>query len=98
MSIASMPTQKISIAAYETLCAEIADALAGSDFKAALSKWAQAQAVLNGLLNSSISTGNDSVTRVQSLRDLGDAIRLAMQAGANQDHSRFMKTSVGYHS
>lgn len=93
-----MATQAITIDAYEILCAEIADAIAAGDFNLALSKCAQAQAVLSGLLNSSISSGNDAVTRIQSLRDLKESIITAMAAGADQDESRFMKTQLGYGS
>lgn len=91
-----MATQKISVEAFRLLCAECADSLASSDYKTAWSKYAQAQAVLSGLLTISTSSGQDSVSWIQSLRELGDAIKIASQTGVDSDDSRFIKTSVGY--
>lgn len=85
-----MATQEITVDAFSTLCAECSDALASSDYKTAASKYAQAQAVHLGLLNSNISTAGDSVTRFQALSALQDAINFAMKMGGDQSQSRFI--------
>jgi len=85
-----MATQEITVDAFQTLCAEVADALASEDWKAAASKYAQAQAVHLGLLNSTVSTSGDSVTRFQALSALKEAIDYAMRLGATDTGSRFV--------
>lgn len=89
-----MATQEITVDAFATLCAECSDALADSDFKTAASKYAQAQAVHLGLLNSSVSTAGDSITRFQALSALRDAIEFAMKMGADASTSRFVTVRV----
>ena len=85
-----MATQVISPAAFATLCAEVADAIAAGNYATAASKYAQAQAVHLGLLNSTISTQADSISRFQSLSALREAIKFASELNADEDESRFI--------
>jgi len=85
-----MATQAISQAAFQLLCAEVADALAGSDYATASSKFAQAVAVDTGLNIASISTPSESIARKSSLSDLREAIKFARDSGNDQDDGRFV--------
>ena len=91
-----MVTQEITVDAFQTLCAECADELASSNFVAASLKYAQATAVHLGLLNLHISTADESVTRMNSLKDLREAIEFAQKFGTDEDDGRFIKTKTGY--
>lgn len=85
-----MATQAISQAAFQLLCAEVAGALASSDYKTASSKYAQAVAVDTGLNIASISTPSESIARKSSLSDLRAAIQFARDSGDDEDDGRFV--------
>lgn len=84
-----MATQVITPAAFATLCAECADAIAAGNRATAFSKYAQAQAVA-AALNTSASTQVDSYTRMTTLDALNRALDAWVLNMADEDDGRFI--------
>ena len=68
-----MATQEISVSAFQTLCAEVADAIAAGTWSTAWSKYGQAEAV-NMALELDVSTQGSSIRRRNSLDGLMKAL------------------------
>ena len=93
-----MATQRISIAAFQELLADCADAIASGSWSTAISKYAQAEAV-NMALDLTVTHADTSTTRRSSLKELKAAIDAAKdEASANEDDQRFGRISTGYAS
>jgi len=68
-----MATQTISISAFQTLCAEVADAIEAEDWELAWKKYAKAEAV-NSALETSASEEGKSLARRETLAGLKTAL------------------------
>lgn len=86
-----MATQTISVSAFQTLCAEVADAIAGSGWSTAWSKYAQAEAV-NAALEQATAGEGFSVTRRATLQGLQSALTAAQDATARLSQGRLIRT------
>lgn len=93
-----MATQSISVAAFQELLADCADAIASGNWSTAKSKYAQAEAV-NMALDLTVSHADTSTTRRTSLEKLNAAIDAAKdEASTTEDDQRFGRISTGYAS
>ena len=68
-----MATQTISVSAFQTLCAEVSDAIAAEDFATAWSKYAQAESV-NAALELEVGSEGVSVRRRNNLEGIRKAL------------------------
>jgi len=90
-----MVTQTITVAAFQILCGEVADAIAAADFATAYSKYAQAEAV-NAGLELDVNSQGTSVRRRESLNGLQKALQVTNAFVSGSDTRRFIKTRTGY--
>jgi hypothetical protein len=90
--IGIMATQATTVDAFKTLCAEIADAIAASDWATATSKYAQAEAV-NCALELEVERNGSRVRRRDALAGLKVAIATASTVVSRaSDDSRLIST------
>lgn len=92
-----MATQTISRTAFQTLCAEVADAIDSGDRATAYKKLGSAKAVHAGLLAMKISDSGSSIDRQSALDGLKEAIDAAFQAAtAEADDRRLVRTQTAF--
>ncbi|MBU0907344.1 MAG: hypothetical protein KKE05_04285 [Nanoarchaeota archaeon] len=85
-----MATTQITVTAFQTACAECADAIIAEDRKTAYLKYAVAEAI-NAGLELSVSDAGSSIQRRQALQGLKDALGTAMPIIAQEtEGSRFI--------
>ena len=93
-----MATQTTTVAAFQTLCAEVADAIAAATWSTAYSKYAQAEAV-NAALELDVAAQGSSIRRRETLSGLGKALQMAEGAVARTTNKgRFITTRQGFKS
>jgi len=88
-----MATTEISVSSYQTICAEVADAIIAADWSTAWKKYAVAEAVLAAL---ELQMGKDGeyLRRRESLEGLRKALETAeAKVARGSDRNRF--TVVG---
>lgn len=89
-----MATTQITIAAFQTACAECADAIAAKTFDTAMSWYARAEAI-NAGFDLDASAQDTRSRRRETLQGLKAAIEAAEAAAARGSaHSRFIKTQT----
>lgn len=85
-----MATTQITVTAFKTCMAELADAVVDEDWNLAWKKYAQAQAIHLGLLNVAVEDEQTRMDRHKSLEAMRQALTSAQQAtggtaaGSNQ--------------
>jgi len=77
-----MATTQITIAAFQTACAECGDAIVAGNWGTAKQKYAVAEAINAGLLKSS-AEGSSRMERRDSLKALREAIDAAQSASTS---------------
>ena len=82
----------ITVASFQTACAECGDAINGEDWGTATKKYAVAEAI-NAGLELSVSDSGSQISRRQSLEGLKKAIEAARQmVSQTSGTSRFIST------
>ncbi len=90
-----MADQATTVAAFQLLCAECSDEIAGSNFAAAYLKYAQAEAV-HSALTYELSDGVADIKRRESLDGLRKALDAVIGFTSAVDRKRFVNTKTGY--
>jgi len=91
-----MATTTITVASFQTACAECADAIASGDWGTATRWYARAEAINSGL-ELAVSGAGKSATRRNALDGLRTAIAEAKAVcEAESAHSRFVKVRVSH--
>lgn len=89
-----MATQTISVSAFQTLCAEIADAINSGDSATAYKKYGMAEAV-NAALDLVAEHNGSRLQRRESLAGVASAIKLAQSSASGAtDNKRLIRTRV----
>ena len=91
-----MATTQITESAFQTACAECADAIIAGDWTTARTKYSVAEAINAGLL-ARLTVGSVDKTRRDSLTGLRKAIEYAEnQAAGKSDNRRLIRTQLGF--
>lgn len=91
-----MATTQISVSSYQTICAEVADAIIAADWTTAWTKYAAAEAVL-AALEQQMGKDGEYLRRRETLKGLRDAIEMAeAKVTRGADRRRFTVVQTAF--